>query len=167
MASDTATANPDPDASDQGVEGLGATGTEDRRKRPRRTWLPGSRLGRLIIALNIIGLAVLITGVLVLDARRQGLVNARLDSLTTQGDLIASIIDNVATTGEPPAMDTSGAGQVLQLLANPKAQRARLFDAQGQLVLDSNVVVDRIEQKVLPPARSRDGFDLRVAPNEG
>ncbi|MBS0363263.1 MAG: sensor N-terminal transmembrane domain-containing protein [Proteobacteria bacterium] len=160
MASDTATANPDPDGSEPGGWGLGAARAEDRRKRPRRTWLPGSRLGRLIVALNIIGLAVLIAGVLVLDARRQGLINARLDSLTTQGDLIASVIENAATSGEPPAMDASAAETALLLLANPKAQRARLFDAQGHPIADSNVVVDRIEQKPLPPARPREGFAL-------
>ena len=154
MASDTDTASPDLDA-------LGAAA--ERRRKPRRTSLPGSRLGRLIIALNIVGLAVLVTGVLVLDARRQGLVNARLDSLTTQGELIASIIENVATSGDPtPSMDAAFANQALQLLANPKAQRARLFDAQGQPLADSDVVADRIEQKPLPPARPRpgSGFDL-------
>ncbi|MBS0334074.1 MAG: sensor N-terminal transmembrane domain-containing protein, partial [Proteobacteria bacterium] len=104
---------------------------------------------------NIIGLAVLITGVLVLDARRQGLINARLDSLTTQGELIASLIENAATSGDPPTMDPSAAGQALQILANPKAQRARLFDAQGHPIADSDVVVDRIEQRTLPPARPR------------
>src|SRR5581483_12173205 len=91
MASDTATANPDPGprgpkARRPRPDRAGAR--EAQGKKPRRPWLPGSRLGRLIVALNIVGLAVLITGVLVLDARRQGLVNARLDSLTTQAELI-------------------------------------------------------------------------------
>ena len=49
MASDTDTAKP------------------DRRRRSRqRRWLPGTRLGQLIIALNVLGLAVLIVGALVL-----------------------------------------------------------------------------------------------------
>src|SRR5882757_5421114 len=91
MASDTDTAKP------------------ERRRRPRqRPWLPGTRLGQLIIALNVLGLAVLIVGALVLNELRQGLVNARIDSLTTQGELMASIIDQAATVGEPePAMDPS------------------------------------------------------------
>src|SRR5262245_34616207 len=64
-----------------------ATGTakpERKRRSYRSRWLPGSRLGRLIIALNLLGLAILITGALVLNELRRGLVNARIDSLTTR-----------------------------------------------------------------------------------
>ncbi|WP_375269934.1 sensor N-terminal transmembrane domain-containing protein, partial [Phenylobacterium sp.] len=106
MASDTATASPD-------------------RRRPRAgglRWLPGSRLGRLIIVLNLFGLAILIAGALVLNELRRGLVNARIDSLTTQGELIATIIDQAATVGEPePMMDAAYAAEILQLLSNPRS----------------------------------------------
>jgi two-component system sensor histidine kinase ChvG len=131
--------------------------------------LPGSSLGRLIFALNVLGLAALIAGALVLNELRQGLVNARIDSLSTQGELMASIIDRAATIGEPqPVMDATTANElVLQLLANPKAQRARLYDAQGRVVADSNWVVDRVESRALPPARNRDpeglNLDLRLS----
>ena len=119
-------------------------------------WLPGSRLGRLIILLNLLGLAVLIAGALVLSELRRGLVNARIDSLTTQGELIATIIDQAATVGEPtPAMDPAYASQILQLLSNPKTQRARLFDAKGRLIADSDWVAARVETSLLPPARPR------------
>jgi two-component system sensor histidine kinase ChvG len=146
MASDTDTAKPD-------------RGSEPRKGRPsRRRWLPGTRLGQLIIALNVLGLAVLIVGALVLNELRQGLVNARIDSLTTQGELMAAIIDQAATVGEPtPAMDPNYASLTLQMLANPKTQRARLFDPQGRPIADSELVADRVEQRTLPPARSRNG----------
>jgi two-component system sensor histidine kinase ChvG len=144
-----------------------ATGTakpERKRRSYRSRWLPGSRLGRLIIALNLLGLTILIVGALVLNELRRGLVNARIDSLTTQGELMATIIDQAATVGEPtPAMDPDYASRVLQLLANPKAQRARLFDANGKLIADSDWVADRVETRELPPARARDtsqAFDL-------
>ncbi|HEX5262463.1 MAG TPA: stimulus-sensing domain-containing protein [Phenylobacterium sp.] len=118
--------------------------------------MPGTRLGQLIIALNVLGLAVLIVGALVLNELRQGLVNARIDSLTTQGELMAAIIDQAATVGEPvPAMDPNYASVALEMLANPKTQRARLFDPQGRLIADSELVADRVEQRVLPPARPR------------
>src|SRR6185503_9225494 len=102
---------------------------EREPRRSRFRWLPGSRLGRLIVALNLLGLAILIAGALVQNEVSRGLVNARIDSLTTQAELIASIIDQAATVGEPePTMDAAYANDiVLQLLANPKVQRARLF----------------------------------------
>jgi len=145
MASATATAKADP-------------GAPSAVRRPSRLrWLPGTRLGRLIIALNVLGLAVLIAGALVLNELRRGLVNARIDSLTTQGELMATIIDRAATVGEPtPAMDPAYAGEILQILANPKAQRARLFDAQGRVIADSEWVTDRVEAKALPPAHDRE-----------
>ena len=130
-------------------------------------WLPGSRLGRLIIVLNMLGLAIVIVGALVLNELRRGLVIARLDSLTTQGELIATIIDQAATVGEPtPAMDPSYASQILQLLSNPRSQRARLFDKHGTLIADSYWVADRVEWKVLPPAKPRQdgGVDLQFKP---
>lgn len=160
MASDTDTAKPDRGSGPGRGDARGA-------RRTRRRWLPGTRLGQLIIALNVLGLAVLITGALVLNELRQGLVNARIDSLTTQGELMAAIIDQAATVGEPqPMMDPSYASLVLQMLANPKTQRARLFDPQGQPVSDSELVADRVEQRALPPARAHEGgggvtLDLR------
>src|SRR4051794_38298420 len=140
-----------------------ATGTakpERKRRSYRSRWLPGSRLGRLIIALNLLGLAILITGALVLNELRRGLVNARIDSLTTQGELMVTVIDQAATVGEPtPALDPDYSSRLLQLLANPKAQRARLFDATGKLIADSDQVADRVEWRQLPPARARGSTD--------
>src|ERR1700712_4989082 len=120
MASDTDTAKP-----------------ERKRRAYRSRWLPGSRLGRLIIALNLLGFAILIAGALVLNELRRGLVEARIDSLTTQGELMATNTYRAPPGGEPtPMMDPSYAGEILQMLANPKTQRARLFDARGQVVAD-------------------------------
>ena len=148
MASDTDTARPDPG-----------------RLSSWFSWLPGSRLGRLIIVLNLLGLTILISGALVLNELRRGLVNARIDSLTTQGELMATIIDQAATVGEPlPAMDAAYASQILQLLSNPRTQRARLFDSKGRLIADSYWVADRVEWKVLPPARARDGRAAAPSP---
>jgi two-component system sensor histidine kinase ChvG len=61
------------------------SGQGQRRGKGRRKLIPGSRLGGLIIALNLLGLAILIGGALVLNEMRRGLVNAQIDSLTTQG----------------------------------------------------------------------------------
>ena len=139
MASDTATARPEP--------------------RRIRRWLRGSKLGRLIVALNLLGLAILIAGALILNEFRRGLVQARIDSLTTQGELIANVIGGAATIGAPePMLEADKAAEILQLLFIPKGQRARLFDRQGNLLADSYLVADRVEWKPLPPARKPGSF---------
>lgn len=146
MASATATAKPEPASRERFGGGLF-----------------GSRLGRLIIALNLLGLTILIVGALVLNELRRGLVNARIDSLTTQGELIANVIDRAATIGEPePMLEADRASEILQLLFVPRSQRARLFDADGRLLADSFVVSDRVEWKVLPPARKEGEPDFNL-----
>ncbi len=143
MASATDTANPE----QAGPRRPKAGG---RRRLP----LLGSRLGRLIVTLNLVGLAVLIGGALVLNELRQGLINASRESLTLQGELIANVIDQLATVGDPePALDADTASDVLFSLFIPRSQRARLFDAQGRLLADSYTVADRVEVKTLPPVR--------------
>ncbi|HEX8232778.1 MAG TPA: stimulus-sensing domain-containing protein [Caulobacteraceae bacterium] len=140
MASDTATAKADP------------------RAEPRRPplWLRGSRLGRLIVVLNLLGLAVLISGALITNEFRRGLIQARIDSLSTQGELIANVIAGAATVGSPyPMLEGDRAGDIIQLLFIPEGQRARLFDGQGRLLADSYLVADRVEARPLPPPRAR------------
>lgn len=161
MASDTDTAKPDPKP-------------EVRKRRPPPSgpsffrWLPGSRLGRLIILLNVLGLAIIIAGSLLLNELRRGLVGARIDSLTTQGELIVNVINRAATVGEPtPELDAQAASEILQMLSNPRSQRARLFDAQGNLIADSYWVADRVEWKVLPPAKPRSDQGLALDLNIG
>jgi two-component system sensor histidine kinase ChvG len=121
----------------------------------RRRWRsPGSRLGRLIIALNFLGLAILIGGALVLNEARQGLINAKIDSLTTEGAVIADVIEQAATSGDPePALDPDLTRSTIELLSFPQSQRARIFDSGGGLVADSYVLGDRIDSAKLPPAR--------------
>ena len=136
-----------------------ATGTGNPEARPpagRPRRFPGSRLGRLILGLNLLSLAIVVAGALVLNELRRGLVNARIDSLTTQGELIASILDQAATIGEPePRMDAALAAELLQTLSNPEAQRARLFDRNGRVVADSEWMADRVDSSDLPPAAAR------------
>ncbi|MDP3866979.1 ATP-binding protein [Phenylobacterium sp.] len=158
MASVTDTAKPDP--------------APPKPPRLRQSWwlrwLPGSRLGRLIIALNVLGLAIIIGGSLVLNELRRGLVGARIDSLTTQGELIVNVINRAATVGEPtPQLDAGAASEILQILSNPRSQRARLFNARGELIADSYWVADRVEWKVLPPAKAREDRGLNLDLNMG
>jgi len=158
MASDIATANPEkPRRAPAGADGETAP-----RTRRWATWPLGSRLGRLIVALNLLGLAILISGALVLNELRQGLIDASLLSLRLQGKLIANVIDQTATVGEPdPTLDADAATNVLQSLQIPPAQRVRLFDAKGALLTDSYMVADRVEASALPPARKPGDWAMR------
>ncbi len=135
-----------------------ATAKSDDRagaKRPRwGAWPVGSRLGRLIITLNLLALIILVGGALVLNELRRGLVNARIESLTLQGQVIANVIDQTATVGEPePSLEADTAANVLQSLFIPRTQRVRLFDSEGHVLADSFVVADRVESAPLPPAK--------------
>jgi two-component system, OmpR family, sensor histidine kinase ChvG len=148
MASVTVTAKPEP-----------APEAPDRRWR-----LPGSRLGRLIVALNLLGLAILIGGALVLNELRRGLITAEIDSLNTQGKFIANVIVQAAASGDPePALDAERARETLQLLFVQGSQRARVFDSQGALIADSYVLNDRIEAQPLPPIAKPGQFSFHFS----
>jgi two-component system sensor histidine kinase ChvG len=136
---------------------------DDQTEAPRRRLrlpLTGSRLGRLIIGLNLLGLAVIVVGALVSNEFRQGLINARVDSLRTQADLVSYVLVRGAADGtEEPTMDVDKAARLIQLLDIPRSERARLYDAQGHLVVDTDVIADKVMVRALPPARSR-SFDI-------
>jgi two-component system sensor histidine kinase ChvG len=134
MASDTVTAKPEPE-----------------RPARRRPLSPGSRLARLIVFLNLLSLGVLLIGALAVNERQQGLVRARVESLTVQGRFLAEVLADNATYGEPePSFDPFAASDELQQNFIFEDQRARLFDLHGHLVIDSNAVSDRIEVRPLP-----------------
>jgi two-component system sensor histidine kinase ChvG len=131
-----------------------ATARPERAKQRRAAAAPPSRIGRLIIVLNLTGLAILVGGALLLNELRQGLVTARLESLRTEGELIANVIDRAATKGDDPGpvLEADDASNILQSLAVPKSERVRLFDSEGRLIADSYVATDRVESSPLPPA---------------
>src|SRR5690606_10925625 len=56
-----------------------------------------STLTRRIIALNLAGLLVLVVGILYLNQWRAGLIEARVQSLRVQGEIIAAAIAASAT----------------------------------------------------------------------
>ncbi len=148
MASDTATAKADP-----------APGLLARLFRFRLQPWPwgGSRLGRLLITLNLVGVLILVIGSLVLNELRQGLLHTRLDSLTAQGELIANVIAELDTRGDPqPSLEASGAQLALQKTFVPRGQRARLYDSDSNLLADSYLISDAVEVSPLPPARTRE-----------
>ena len=125
-----------------------------------------SSLTRRIVLANLVALAVLLSTILYLNQFREGLIDARVESLLTQGRIIADAISVSATvdtntitidpekllelqTGETayPNFDLSDnldypinpekIALVLRELIQPTRTRARIYDPEGTLVLDS------------------------------
>ena len=125
----------------------------------RRIAFGQSRLGRLIFALNLLGLIILVIGALVLTDLRRGLVKTQMESLTAQADQMAAVMAEVASGDGPEAhLQPYYALKVIDKFIPPQ-QRARLYDEQGKLLsdgvwtADSYLDTDRVEVHGLPPAR--------------
>lgn len=132
----------------------------------------GSSLTRRIVLLNLAGLIALLVGFLYLNQFREGLIEARVQSLLTQGEIIAGAIAASATvetdtimldpekllqlqTGESSSMNDDGLAPfefsinperiapVLRRLVSPTRTRARIFDREGLIVLDSRALYSR------------------------
>lgn len=158
MASATDTASPDPQKRPWGRSAPQPETVEEDLDHAWR-WPRFSRLARLIVTLNLLGLLILVSGALVLNELRRGLVNARLESLTLQGETIVKVMDQAATLGEPyPQLQADRAARIIEVLHFPATQRVRLFDAQGNLLADSWAVADRVDWRVLPPISRPGGF---------
>src|SRR5262245_50432285 len=141
-----------------------------------------SSLTRRIVVLNLIGLAILVSGILYLNQFRAGLIDAKVQSLLTQGEIIARAIaasagvdtDEVpldpeklleAEQGAPGAandalpnsleftIDPERAAPILRPLVKPTRSRARIYNREGALILDSDTFYSRGEvlRYDLPP----------------
>jgi len=142
MASDTGTARAEPSAPAE----------DDRPRRPRR--FGGSRLGGLILALNLLSLLILFVGALALNEWTRGLIEARQETLKAQAEILVKVLgDQGITQGEPqPTLDYLRASSLLVDTFIPTGQRARLYDVDGIPVADSYAVTEAIPGQPLPPA---------------
>jgi two-component system, OmpR family, sensor histidine kinase ChvG len=142
MASDTATARAEPARPAEG----------ERPRRPRR--FGGSRLGGLILALNLVSLLILFVGALLLNEWTRGLIEARQETLKAQGEILAQVLsERGVTQGEPqPSFDEIAASRLFVDVIIPEGQRARLFGIDGTLVADSYRVTEAIPGQSLPAA---------------
>jgi two-component system sensor histidine kinase ChvG len=128
-----------------------ATDTTKSDRRLRRIDLWRSRIARTILFGNLAGLAVLIAGALWLSETRAQLIQAKIDSLTLQGELISNVLAETATVGDPaPALVDHRARQVLQRLMLPQAARVRLVTPNGFVVADTAVLADQVSTSELP-----------------
>ena len=132
-----------------------------------------SSLTRRIVVLNMAGLVVLVIGILYLNQWRAGLIEARVQSLRVQGEIISAAIAASATVDsdiisiDPDRLLEAQAGTIspfsyfdptlefpinpervaplLRNLITPTRTRARIYDSQGLLILDSENIYARGE----------------------
>jgi two-component system sensor histidine kinase ChvG len=131
-----------------------------------------SSLTRRIVLLNLAGLIALLTGVLYLSQFRAGLIDARVQSLLVQGEIIAGAIagsatvENESITIDPERLLELQPGEsygptdealsgiefpinpervapVLRRLISPTKTRARIYDRDGVLIIDSRNLYGR------------------------
>jgi two-component system, OmpR family, sensor histidine kinase ChvG len=152
-----------------------------------------SSLTRRIVVLNIGGLVVLVVGFLLVDQFRADLIEARVQSLTIQADIIAAAISASATgdtdsitidpdkllqlaPGDSVAPSPSDedatqfsinpalVGPFLHRLVTPTRTRARIYDSDGRLLLDSRSFSVRgaVVRSDLPDVPERRGFADRI-----
>jgi two-component system, OmpR family, sensor histidine kinase ChvG len=153
-----------------------------------------SSLTRRIVVLNLAGLVALLVGFLYLNQFRQGLIEARVQSLLTQGEIIAGAIAASATvdtdtiTIDPDRLLQMQAGEtgrlgeesysplefsinpervapLLRRLVTPTGTRARIYDREGALLLDSRSLLSRgdILRFDLPPVPDPDATVMERA----
>ena len=125
---------------------------------------PLSSLTQRIVAINLVGLAVLVTGVLFLNQLRTELVQVRVNSLITQGEIVATAIAELAAvSAEATRYDAYTANEVLRQLTLPTGQRAQLY-TRGRLTGDTrsfDFARQPVETEALaPPPKGSGGGGL-------
>ena len=122
---------------------------------------PTSLTARIAL-INILGLVILAIGILYFNQFRQGLINARVQSLLVQGQIIAAAVAGSATADtssiviNPDSLDDTNsnsdaeqssldfpispetAGPVLKRLLANTTIRAQIIDTGGNMVVDSS-----------------------------
>ncbi len=148
-----------------------------------------SSLTRRIVLLNLVGLVALVSGILWLSQFRAGLIESRQQSLLVQGEIIAGAIAASAAVdgsvipidpdklfelqlgGTGSAIDDPAAllefpinpervAPVLRRLTGPTETQARIYDREGNLILDSRNLYGRgdIQTLDLPPIGAKPPF---------
>lgn len=116
-------------------------------------WPRFSLLAILIGGINLIALIILMTGVLYVNQRSENLIAAHKQSLGVQGRMIADILAETAITvnNDMPRLDRELAIPLLRRLIDPDQTLARLYNVEGRLIADSNLIKDVIVMRDLPP----------------
>ncbi len=188
-------------SADTGSERIVAVTPRSRRQwmraRARLAWRFltarfSSSLTRRIVVLNLGGLVVLMIGFLLLNQFRADIIAARVQSLTTQANIISAAIaasaavdtDTITVdpdkllqlapgqTAAPPSdedaiqfsINPERVGPVLHRLVTPTHTRARIYDSDGRLLLDSRSLSAHgaVVRSDLPDSAERRGLFDRL-----
>ena len=123
-----------------------------------------SSLARAIFISNMVGLLILVVGALTLNEVRRGLIDAKLQNLYSQAELITNILASDAT-GEDviPTLDIDAARATMRRVALPERTRVRLFGPEANLIADSEMADTQIDVEALdPPAAPSDTDEYRA-----
>jgi two-component system sensor histidine kinase ChvG len=103
-----------------------------------------SPLTRRILAINLLAPVLLVVGLLYTDQYRDALVEAQIDALFAQGELMAGALGEAALTpvDSPPELGAELSRQIIRRLAATSGTRVRLFDPEGQMLADSAVLFE-------------------------
>jgi two-component system, OmpR family, sensor histidine kinase ChvG len=126
-----------------------------------------SSLTRRIVVLNLAGLVALVVGIFYLNQFREGLIDSRVQALLTQGEIMASAVAASATVetgsihvdpeklleqqaaGDEDSDDSTSldfpinpekVAPLMRRLISPTKLRARVYDKDGNLVIDSRAL---------------------------
>jgi two-component system, OmpR family, sensor histidine kinase ChvG len=149
-----------------------------------------SSLTRRIVSLNLAGLVALVASILYLSQFRAGLIDARAQSLLVQAEIIAGAIAASATvqtntitidperlldlkpgeiyrapdeySGLSFSINPERVAPVLKTLILPTKTRARIFDGDGGLILDSRSLEIVWSLPLPPPSSEKPGLAERT-----
>ncbi len=121
-----------------------------------------------ILAINLFALGVLVAGLLYLGDYRRNLIAAELAALENQAEMFAAAIGEGAVTtdsGTSPrrhqALVPNSARQMIRRMVEPAGTRARLFGADGVLMVDSRLLLGpggMVQIEELPPPGESEGL---------
>lgn len=153
-----------------------------------------SSLTRRIIILNLAALLILVSGLLYLNQFRRGLTEARVDSLQASGQIIAQAIaerasgdvvsvpldpddflnlqvgESLATFDRPSGgiefvINPERVTPIIRALTDPTGTRARVYDVDGTLIVDTRHLYSRgqiLRYELAPPAGEDESWLERI-----
>src|SRR5215469_5515270 len=112
-----------------------------------------SGLSWQIIFFNAVALAIMIAGVLLVQSGREGLVDERMAGIRQVASIVTGTLAEYTAKERTRSIDVEEAEPLLRQLIAPTNLRARLYDTDGRLEIDTRNLLSRniVETTDLPP----------------